>query len=154
MEVKLNYPDRINISKKARGFVEKIDETKYFDLQDSAISRSELFSFAMAIGVDTVPTKLENTYPGGLILDKSIDSCTKALMYALFIDKLDDGDLDEITKKDAVYSFAQEYANTGFEVLADYMIRVKDSDLIWELLDELESQYSEIIKAERPEGNL
>lgn len=149
MEVKSNHPDRINISKKAREYVEKIDETKYFGLQDTAISRSELFSFAMAIGADTVPTKLENTYPGGLILDKSIDGCTKALIYALFIDKLGNGNLDEITKKDAVYTLAQEYANTGFEVLADYMDREKDSDLIWELLEELESQYNKIIENER-----
>lgn len=149
MEVKSNHPDRISISKKAREYVEKIDETKYFGLQDTAISRSELFSFAMAIGADTVPTKLENTYPGGLILDKSIDSCTKALIYALFIDKLGNGNLDEITKKDAVYTLAQEYANTGFEVLADYMDREKDSDLIWELLEELESQYNKIIENER-----
>lgn len=149
MEVKSNHPDRISISKKAREYVGKIDETKYFGLQDTAISRSELFSFAMAIGADTVPTKLENTYPGGLILDKSIDSCTKALIYALFIDKLGNGNLDEITKKDAVYTLAQEYANTGFEVLADYMDREKDSDLIWELLEELESQYNKIIENER-----
>lgn len=146
MEAKQNYPDRINISKKARETVDQIDDTKYFDLQDSAISRSDLFSFAMAIGVDTaIPTKLENTYPGGLILDKSIDSCTKALMYALFIRALDDGDLDKITEKDAVYSFAQEYANTGFEVLADYMTKEKDSELVWNLLEELDSQYDKII---------
>lgn len=148
MEVKSNHPDRISISKKAREYVEKIDETKYFGLQDAAITRSELFSFAMAIGADTIPTKLENTYPGGLVLDKSIDNCTKALIYALFIDKLGNGDLDEITKKDAVYAMAQEYANTGFEVLADYMGRVKDSDLVWELLEELELQYNKIIENE------
>ena len=139
--MKSKYPYRISISKKAREFVSKIDETKYLGLQDSAVSRSELFSFAMAIGVDTIPTKLENTYPGGLVLDKSIDSGTKALMYALFIDKLGGGDLDEITRKDEVYTLAQEYANTGFEVLEDYMGRKRDSELIWDLLEELDSQY-------------
>lgn len=123
MEAKQNYPDRINISKRARETADKIDDTKYFALQDSAISRSDLFSLAMAIGVDTaIPTKLENTYPGGLILDK-------------------------ITEKDAVYSFAQEYANTGFEVLADYMHK-KNSELIWSLLEELDSQYDKIIEKE------
>ena len=155
MENKQNYPDRISISKKARETVDKIDDTKYFSLQDSAISRSDLFSFAMALGVDTgIPTKLENTYPGGLILDKSIDGYTKALMYALFINNIDDGDLDEITKKDAVYSFAQEYANTGFEILADYMSTKKDSDLIWDLLEELDAQYHKIMETESPENNL
>lgn len=141
MEIKSKHPDRINISKRAREIVDKIDKAKYFGLQDSVVSRSELFSFAMAIGADTVPTKLENIYSGGLVLEKSIDSRTKALMYALFINKLGDGDLDEMTKKDPVYSLAQEYANTGFEIMEDYMERKKDSELIWELLEDLDLQY-------------
>lgn len=141
MEIKAKHPDRINISKRAREIVDKIDKAKYFGLQDSVVSRSELFSFAMAIGADTVPTKLENIYSGGLVLEKSIDSRTKALMYALFINKLGDGDLDEMTKKDQVYSLAQEYANTGFEIMEDYMERKKDSELIWELLEDLDLQY-------------
>mgnify|MGYP006865373390 FL=1 len=141
MEIKSKHPDRINISKRAREIVDKIDKAKYFGLQDSVVSRSELFSFAMAIGADTVPTKLENIYSGGLVLEKSIDSRTKALMYALFINKLGDGDLDEMTKKDQVYSLAQEYANTGFEIMEDYMERKKDSELIWELLEDLDLQY-------------
>jgi len=95
----------------------------------------------MAIGSDTIPTKLENTYPGGLVLEKSIDSHTKALMYALFINNLKNLDIDEISKKDAVYHMAQEFANTGFEVIEDYMSKKKDKDLLWYLLDELDAQY-------------
>lgn len=148
METNSKNPDRISISKRARESVVKIDETQFLGLQDSITSRSELFSFAMAIGVETgIPTKLENVYPGGLILEKSIDSCTKALMYALFIGQLDTGDLDKITKKDAVYSLAQEYANTGFEILEDYMRKKKDFTLIWELLEELDLQYDIKIKS-------
>lgn len=154
METGFKHPDRINISKKARESVVKIDEMQYLGLQDSAASRSELFSFAMAIGYDTtLPSKLENVYPGGLILEKSIDSCTRALMYALFIDKLGERDLDEITRKDAVYSLAQEYANTGFEVLEDYMGKKRDSDLVWELLEELDAQYDAKIKGAPFAGN-
>lgn len=145
------YTDRINISKNAKEIVSKIDEKKYFGLQDTAVSRSELFLLAMAIGVDTVPTKLENIYPGGLILDKSIDGCTRALMYALFISRLNGAELDEITKKNDVYVLAQEYANTGFEVLEDYMNKKKDVELVWELLDELDMQYDKQVKGEQPE---
>ena len=111
------------------------------------INRTELFAFAMAVGADTVPTKLENIYPGGLVLEKSIDTRTKALMYALFIKNLGDGDLDEITKKDAVYSMAQEYANTGFEIIEDYMNKKKDTDLIWDLLEEMDKQYESSVKS-------
>ena len=141
MESTSRGPDRINVTKKTRELVNRIDESKFFCLHDSIVSRSELFAFAMAIGADTVPTKLENLYPGGLVLEKSIDSRTISLMYALFIGNLSGGDIDEISKKDAVYSMAQEYANTGFEVIEDYMDRKKDIDLLWDLLEELDSQF-------------
>ena len=147
MEVNSKHPDRINISKRARESVERIDETQFLGLQDSSTSRSELFSFAMALGFETgIPTKLESVNPGGLILEKSIESRTRALMYALFIGQLGTEDLDEITKKDAVYSLAQEYANTGFEILEDYMRNEKASALIWKLLEELDAQYDKKIK--------
>ena len=142
MENTLKVPDRINITRSARELLKKIDDdTKYFCLHDSITSRSELFAFAMAIGADTVPMKLENTYPGGLILDSSIEIRTKALMYALFINKLNGDDIDEISKKDAVYTMAQEYANTGFGIIEGYMKEKKDTDLLWVLFEELDCQF-------------
>ena len=141
MQSAIKNPDRINVTRKTRELLDRIDESKFFCLHDSLTTRSELFAFAMAIGSDTIPTKLENTYPGGLVLEKSIDSHTKALMYALFINNLKNLDIDEISKKDAVYHMAQEFANTGFEVIEDYMSKKKDKDLLWYLLDELDAQY-------------
>ena len=141
MDATTKSPDRINISKRARDVVTNIDEIKYFGLNDSMTSRSELFSFAMAIGADTMPTRLENVYSGGLVLEKSIEPRTKALMYALFFNNLGNDDIDEITKKDAVYTMAQEYANTGFEIIEDYMKKKKDVNLIWDLIEELDAQY-------------
>lgn len=146
MQMASKSPDRINISKRARDLIAHIDKTHYFGLHDSVTSRSELFSFAMAIGVETVPTKLENVYSGGLVLEKSIESKTKALMYALFINNLDSDNLDKITQKDAVYTMAQEYANTGFEIIEDYMTKKKDIDLIWDIIEELDKQYDKSLK--------
>ena len=147
MENQTKEPDRICTTKKAKEVISNIDKAEYFCLHDGMINRTELFAFAMAVGADTVPTKLENIYPGGLVLEKSIDTRTKALMYALFIKNLGDGDLDEITKKDAVYSMAQEYANTGFEIIEDYMNKKKDTDLIWDLLEEMDKQYESSVKS-------
>ena len=147
MENVSKSPDRINTTKRARELMTRIDESKYFCLHDSIVSRSELFTFAMAIGAETVPTKLENIYPGGLVLEGSIKTNTKALMYALFIGNLGNSDIDEITKKDSVYSMAQEYANTGFEIIEDYMNKKKDIDLFWNLLEELDLQYQKINQA-------
>lgn len=140
-------PDRINITKKAKSIVEKIDSNKYLGLEFPSTTRSELFALAMALGVDTVPTKLENINPGGFILDSSIDSRLKALMYAYFIGRLPNSDmLDDATNKEHVYNTAQEYANTGFEIVDDYINNKKDSDLIWDLLEELDNQYRENVK--------
>lgn len=136
-----NYPDRISTSKKARTIMKAIDDREYFGLQDNAITRSELFLFAMALGSETSPTTLDNL--DGLVLDKSIDPKTVASIYALFIDKSKAADnLDAITHKDEVYMLAQEYANTGFENIEDYLQKKNDVDLMWELLDELDKQYA------------
>ncbi len=113
-------------------------------------TRSELFIFAMALGIETAPSKLENIHSGGFILDSSIDSRTRSLMHGYFIGKLQyDNDidaLDAVTQKEYVYSKAQEYANTGFEILDDYVNKKKDSELIWDLIKELDDQYSKIFK--------
>lgn len=140
-------PDRINITKKAKSIVDKIDQSKYLGLEFPTTTRSELFILATAIGIDTVPTKLENINPGGLILESSIDNTTRALMYAYFISKLPNVNmLDNVTNKEYVYTTAQEFANTGFEILDDYIDHKKDSDLIWDLLEELDNQYNENVK--------
>lgn len=142
----MKKPDRIFISKKARSIVDKIDEVKYLKLdQASSTTRSELFLFAMAIGIDTMPTKLEGK--DGLILDKYIDKDEKikAILYANFISELTDKDmLDNITDTQQVYSKAEEYANTGFEVIEDYMNTKKDTELMWDLIGELDGQYNDI----------
>ncbi len=135
--------DRLSVSKAAQSIIERIDGANYFDLGKESISRSELFLFAMALGSDTVPTRLDKLYPGGLVLEKSIDSATLAGMYALFIAGLEEDRLDDITDKGAVYKNAQEYANTGFENIDHYMQKKKNpEDLAWELLTEIDAQYA------------
>lgn len=144
MEISSKAPDRIYTTKKVKELTVLIDDNQYFDLDAAHISRSELFLFAMALGLDTIPTKLDSINSGGLVLDKSIDSKTKAAMYAIFIDKVGEENLDSITEKAKVYSLAQEYANSGFEILEDYMENRKSEDLIWHLLDELDHQFSKL----------
>lgn len=140
-------PDRLNYTKKAQEIVSSIDARKYLGLYAPNTSRSELFLFAMALGLSTnLRTRLQNAYPGGLILDSSIDSRTRSFMYAFYISSsASDVTLDDATSKESVYTTAQEYANTGFEIIADYMDTKKDTILIWTLIEELDKQYSETI---------
>ena len=136
-------PDRIGTTQAAKKVIAKIDEVDYLKLGKSSASRSELFLFAMALGMDTYPTKLDNV--DGLILEKSFGGQMQALLYALFIEKkTNDNTLDLITDKEQVYSLAQEYANTGFEILEDYMKKSKDTDLLWTLIAEMDKEYGDI----------
>ena len=146
MSAIIKNPDRINITKKAKVVVDKIDQSKYLNLGLPA-TRSELFIFAMALGIDTIPTKLENINQGGFILESSIDSKMRALLCAYFISRLPNVDmLDDVADKECVYNMAQEYANTGFEILDDYMDNKKDYELIWDLLEELDNQYRDNVE--------
>jgi hypothetical protein len=138
----MKAPDRIYTTIKVKDLTNAIDNAPYFGLERTSISRSELFLFAMALGSEAIPTKLDSINSGGLVLEKSIDSRTKALMYALYIEHMPQkNNLDSITNKGEVYNQAQEYANTGFEIIEGYMQQKKDQDLIWDLLVELDEQY-------------
>lgn len=140
-------PDRLNYSTKAKQLLEKIDEANYMGLGLKGITRSELFLFAMSLGVESkTKTEVVNPYTGGLVLDKSIDSKTQASMYSQFISLLKDpnNELDAIADKGHVYKMAEQYANTGFEIIADYLDKKKPEDLVWDLFMELDAQYEEI----------
>lgn len=142
-------PDRLNYSTKAKQLLEKIDEVNYLGLGLKGISRSELFLFAMSLGVESkTKTEVVNPYAGGLMLDKSIDSKTQASMYSQFIYQLKDpnSQLETVAEKSIVYKMAEQYANTGFEIIADYFEKKKPEDLIWDLFLELDSQYIEIVQ--------
>lgn len=143
----IKIPDRLNYSSKAKQLIEKIDEANYMGLGLKGITRSELFLFAMSLGVESkTKTEVTSPYTGGLVLDKSIDGKTQASMYSQFISHLKDPDneLDATTDKASVYKMAEQYANTGFEIIADYFENKKPEDLVWDLFLELNDQYQEI----------
>ena len=149
MEVSKN-PDRLNYSTKAKQLLDKVEESNYFGLANrggAGVSRSEIFLFAMAIGAESKsPTVIKNPYAGGLVLEKSIDSKTKAVMYAQYISQLADqeNELDEISKKGEVYKLAEQYANTGFECIEEYLDKKTPETLLFELFVELDEQYKEL----------
>ena len=101
-------PDRIYTTKNVKELTSKIDQEHYFHLDSGHINRTNLFLFAMSLGVETMPMRLENINSGGFILENSIDSKTRAAMYAIFINKIGEENLDEITDKYKVYELAQE----------------------------------------------
>lgn len=143
MSAEIRGPDRIYLSRHAADVVAKLREANYLELNEGAVSRSEIFLFAMAFGAGTVPTKLAGLNDGGWVLEKSIEAQTLSLIYAFFISKLEGGELDKIMEKNHVYGMAQEYANTGFEVLEHFLETKKDTEAVWDILTDLDRLYEE-----------
>lgn len=140
-------PDRLYVSTKAKELVDRLDELDYFGLGKVTINRSELFLFAMALGAEVgMETQVVNPYTGGFVLDKSIDSKTQAVMCAQYLASFSDPEkeLDNIMDKGRVYKMAEQYANTGFKIIEDYIENKKANDLVIDLFLELDDQYAKL----------
>ena len=143
----IKVPDRLNCSNNAFQLLEKIDNANYMGLDKGMITRSEVFLFAMSLGVESkTKNEITSTHQGGLILEKSIDSKTRASIYSQYIISLKEpsNELDEILKKDKVFKLAEQYANAGFEMIAYYFENKEPEELVIDLFLELDSQYEKI----------
>lgn len=140
-------PDRIYVSKHATKIIAKLDQKNYFGLSKNVITRPELFLFAMALGYEGLPQKLDRI--DGLFLDKETEKVgtLKSLMYALFIKNLNDENrLDEIDNTAEVYGLCQEYANEGFEILENYLQNKTEDELAISLIKENDETYHDLFK--------
>jgi len=144
MENILKKIDRLNVTKRAKELADEFDTNIDFNaFGKNVMTRSELFLFAMALGYNLkMKTHLEEIYPGGLILESSIDPKTLALMYCGLIQEVKESDLDKITDKALVYSTAEMYANTGFSSLEDVLESYRSAyDYCLELSEDLQNQW-------------
>lgn len=125
--------------------VGKIDQTHFLDLQlgggkSVSTPRIDLFLFAMALGMDTVPTEVKQ--PDTFIRDEYVKNKHDAFLYAAYIHYLENkDDLDCVANKDQVYKLAQNYANTGFDLIGDMIENKTEAVAELELLKELDEQY-------------
>ena len=139
-------PDRIYVTKEDKKIIEKLDTTNYFGLRNQDTTRSDLFLFAMALGVET-NTREKLTNSDGLTLSKSLTSELKAIFFALYVKEVAGKDnLDKIADQASVFDYAEEYANVGFNIIEDYQKNHKDTDLCWVLMKELDEQYEKNVK--------
>lgn len=141
-------PDRIFVTKHVKKEIieNKIDTTNFMGLSNQDTTRSDLFLFAMALGVESnAKEKLENK--DGLTLSKSLTPELKAILFALYIKEVaGKEDLDKIADQASVFEYAEEYANMGFDIIEGYQKNKKDTDLCWTLLQELDEQYEKNVK--------
>ena len=144
-------PTKLGISTTARHFVDDIDENNYFSLGNkgaSAINRSSLFSYAMALGYrEQKQTPIDQQYTGGFIQDMSIDGQLLALMCCQYLMTILPDELDRITEKSQIYKMAEQYANTGFQYIKNAQKQNDEENYLLDQLAELDDMYESIVAA-------
>ena len=140
--------DRISIDRSINdSVVPLLDEKKLLSLDKSSADRTELFLFAMALGVAKgIRTPLKSTH--GFILETSVKSYDGAMsqIYSVFINELiGNAEEDKISDKDYAYKIAEEYANTGFKIIGKWLNNKEDpDDLMWSIIAEMDEKYENI----------
>lgn len=126
-----------------------IDYNNLLGLKFPPFDRCDMFMIAMALGVQK-GYKTEMYDKGtALIRETSVSGKNNAYMTALMIEEAQvANEIDKLADKDATYSLAQDYANTGFSVLNELVDRVQkgetNEDIMWEMISDLDSKYEEL----------
>ncbi|MDP4152571.1 MAG: hypothetical protein Q8865_03895 [Bacillota bacterium] len=141
--------DRLSIDKKINDItIPIIDKTKFLGLDKSSVDRIELFLFAMALGVK-VEKKTPISSLHGFILESSIlnNEGAMSIIYSLLVDEMRKRNEEEkISDKDEAFAIAQAYANTGFNIINNWLSNIKKQDeesILWNLIDEMDTKYEE-----------
>jgi hypothetical protein len=146
----------ISITKEnIEGIVKELDNSKYFLLDNSNASRAELFNFALALGLNNgTPTPLSTSV--SFIRTSYIENILYQYKSIFFDKELSThiSDIDEITDTDKALYLVEQYANTGFSILAKMKTEYPDEKhFMMKLLNELERTYNKIIEDDQSNNN-
>jgi len=141
--------DRLSIEKKyVSGVIEKIDDTGFLDFDIHNAERIDLFMFALGLGVKAgIRTPLANSH--GLILATAVENKTEAAsaIYSLLVEEArKENQEDKIDDRDLAFEIAEEYANTGFKMISDWLNQ-KEQPNIYRFIKEMDEQYEKIGEA-------
>lgn len=133
----------LNIAKEhIDGIVKELDNSKYFLLNNSDASRADLFNFALALGLkDGHPKPLSTS--SSFIRTSYVDNILFQYKGVFFDKNLSTqlADIDEITDTDKALVLVEQYANTGFDILANMKKDYEDIHLMKKFLNELDRAY-------------
>lgn len=110
--------DRLSIGTQYDNVIDFIDNKNVLYLKSNG-ERADIFMVAFALGVNKgvrTPSKAKN----GLIRDYSAygKDSLMSFIYSVAVDELRKNGLEnQITDTNVVYGIAEEYANTGFEII-------------------------------------
>ena len=131
----------INVTKEhLNGIIKELDDKHWFCLGKSDASRTELFNFALALGVkEGKPTPLSTNE--GLIRSEYVENYMyiyQGLFFNEFILHHPEN-IDQIAETDDVLNLAEEYANTGFYRLKELKEEFPDQEhFMTKLLNEID----------------
>lgn len=137
-------PKILYVSTKAVQTINRIEDTHYLDLHNAMTSRTSLFLFTMALGLETIPTDF--TQKESFIRTEYLSVKDEAFLYSAFINQLEDiVNIEECVEKDKVFELSQRYVNTGFELINSMIETKPESMVILELIAELDDEYKNIV---------
>lgn len=132
------------------GFIEDIENRKYFQLHKNAATRTDLYCFAIALcemeGKE--PTAISTVGASKSIVRTEFLTNVEPLLSCLYYDKVlkDDPEaIDGICDRDEVYNIAEKCANTGFGILKDWVEHLDEETLFYKLIGYMDKKYDEII---------
>ena len=141
--------DRLSIEKKFKEeVVAKIDERKFLGLDNETVQHSEMFMFAAAIGIHKgIRTPLNAKL--GFIQATALRPEQMSAIFSLMVEEMRKANTEEkISDTEAAFTIIQEYANTGFIEINEWMKETKDNDKIWDLIGEMDDMYDEYFAEE------
>lgn len=130
----------INVNKEhLNGIIKELDDKQWFCLGKTDASRTELFNFALALGVkEGYPTPLLANE--GLIRSEYIENFMYIYQGLFYNQKIisNPDEIDHIADPDAVLNLAEEFANTGFYRLKELKEEFPDQEhFMAKLLNEI-----------------
>ncbi|MCQ2218757.1 MAG: hypothetical protein MJZ33_09825 [Paludibacteraceae bacterium] len=134
------------------GLLDQLDKSNYFQLSKSSITRKDLFTFALGLGLkESYPKDIEKV--NSIVRTETVGNTYYLYSSVYFHDVLsiNTDNIDKITDDEAVYELTEKYANAGFEVIEQYMNEEfkNDDELMWKLIGDMDEIYEELLAEEK-----
>jgi len=121
----------------------RLDDTNYLRLGKSSCNRADLMLYAMAVGWDAkLPAKLERPSSGGFARTESFSPLVIAMVRLLHFANIGFDKPEGLRDVNAGYSYMEEYANGGFNLIeGDLDSRLDSEEKANLIIAELDGRY-------------
>lgn len=141
--------DVINVlEKNIKEVVSRLDSSKFFGLNNSATKRPDLFNFLVSLGVERGYPKELTSKKTSFVRTEYIENNNCRFLYSslYFHEMISDNPtekIDMITNDNEILDLVEKYANTGFDVIAEYMDQYSDEEMMLDLISQMDDWYKE-----------